>query len=160
MDGNKGKGETMSGREMPAELEAVEIKSAQEAREAVEAIGGGDLLNEHGGPAGSSGDKRTWMDSVQSDLTDHRTAALAIKNGFKTIGYVLADGEGHIKQFQSSQGKEKEVLERALTLLQEKHLHHFTVQLDEKNKLMRSLFMHAGFREEKTEDGKIVLKKH
>jgi len=144
-------------RQMPAGMEAVKMRSAQEAREAVEALGGRDRLSDKGILAGSPDEKSQWFENI-TELMDRHCDAVAVKDGSKVVGFMLVDHEGLIMQFWSpDDGRQSEILGSALALaMQERPVDHFTVKLDEHNEFVQ-IFVDAGFRQEETEDGKIVL---
>ena len=153
-----GEGERMNAHETPAETEAQELKSSAEVQDAIRDVGGHNLLSEHGFLEESSAEKGKWMETVQSEVIDAHGLALVIRQAGKTVGFVLINPEGIVKQFRSVEGKESEVLTRSLKKIKEKGFEHPTAHLTEKSEHMRSILLAAGFHDkEKTEEGKIVM---
>jgi len=146
-------------REMSAQMSVEVIKDASTIQEIIGGLGH-NRLNEHGFLEDSPSERGKWLEHVQSEVIDAHGAAVAAKEGDKIVGFVLADHEGVITQFRCAEGKEASALEAAIATLREKGFEHPAVRLTEKSEGMRRILLAAGFREEeKTEDGKILMRK-
>lgn len=160
MDNNSsGTGERMQPRrEALGEVSVEVLKDVSSIQSAIAGLGH-NRLNEHGFLEGSP-EQGKWLEHAQSEVIDAHGLPLEMKEGGKVIGFTLADHEGAITQFRCVEGKEALVLDAALKKMKEKGFEHPTVRLTEKSEAMRNVLLGADFREEeKSEDGKIVMKK-
>ncbi|HTR18721.1 MAG TPA: hypothetical protein VMH91_01940 [Candidatus Paceibacterota bacterium] len=146
-------------REEPAELVVEELKDASAVRDAIAGLGH-NRLNERGFLDRSPGEQGRWLDHVQSEVIDAKGAALAIKQGDKVIGFVLADPDGVITQLRSiDEESTAPALEAALRKLREKGFEHPIVKLTEKSEDAREILLKKDFHGGESEDGKIMMKK-
>jgi hypothetical protein len=146
--------------ETPAEMKTVELRTAVEIKETIDAIGGHNLLDEHGSFAGEPGRHDEWLQDVTSKTIDNGGAALAIQEGDTLVGFILSDREGNISQFRSTQGKEVGVIQEAIKKLNDKSIERPKVRMTKDSERARRAFRDAGFLEKERTDAEIVMEKH